>query len=120
MSTKTRIGNGERLGHWLGGMWRTYARGEKRVTGMLVAHGWSTGLAKTLLRAAKLALLVVLFYVAFWVVVVLVLAVMCLWMIVHADLEPDEDQPEWREGHSGWGLYDKSEWRHDPGGPDDP
>lgn len=36
MDTKTRISNAERLGRWVGGMWRAGVRRERRLAGWLV------------------------------------------------------------------------------------
>ncbi len=119
MSTKTHISNGERLGRWLGGMWRGYVQGEHHAVGALVARGWSAGLAKTLPWIVKLGVLAILLYVAFWVAFVLALAVMCLWMVAHADLEQDDPQPEWRDGLLGFGLYHPDGSRIDPHDPDE-
>lgn len=100
--------------------WRGYRQGERRLMQRLVRRGWPAAAAQALAWAARLAVLCVLLYTAFWVAVVLFVAVAVLWMADHAD--PRDWEPvevEWRDGHSGWGLYDKTEWRHDPGSPDD-
>ncbi len=39
MDTKTRISNAERLGRWVGGMWRAGVRRERRLAGWLVVRG---------------------------------------------------------------------------------
>ncbi|CAN7547196.1 DUF3742 family protein [Caballeronia sp. LjRoot31] len=38
MSTKTRYSNAERLGHWVGGIWRAYARRENHAAAWLAAQ----------------------------------------------------------------------------------
>lgn len=100
--------------------WRTYRQCERRLMHRLARRGWQTGAALALAWAARLAVLSVLLYTAFWGALVLLVAAVALWMADHAD--PRDWEPvevEWRDGYSGWGLYDKTEWRHDPGSPDD-
>lgn len=106
MSTKTHRSNAERTGYWLGGMWRAYARRERQVVAWLVARGLPAGGATAFLWVVKLGVLALLFYVAFWLALLLVFAVVAAWVARNAD--PDEDETattEWRYGHSGWGLY---------------
>ena len=63
-----------------------------------------------------------LLYAAFWLAAPLALLLVAAWYFRTAaawEVE-DESKPEWREGHAGFGLYDKNEWRHDMGDPDKP
>ncbi|VFR31992.1 hypothetical protein ANK1_4052 [plant metagenome] len=80
MSTKNRISNAERLGRWLGGLWRGYVRRERRTAGWLVARGVPAGGATVLLWIVKLAVLGVLLYAAFWLALLLVFAVAASWV----------------------------------------
>ncbi len=71
--------------------------------------------ARATLLIIELGLFCVLLYAAFWVAVLLLFAVAVAW-VGHSLLYLDDDnKQEWREGHSGFGLYDKTEWRHDMG-----
>ncbi|HIE4272023.1 TPA: DUF3742 family protein [Pseudomonas aeruginosa] len=79
MNTKTRISNAERFGRWAGRMWWGFIRREHQVVGWLVACGLSAGTATALLWGAKLVVLGVLLYVAFWLVLLLVFAIMAGW-----------------------------------------
>lgn len=119
MSTKTHRSNTERLGRWLGWMWRAYARREREAAVWLMTQGVPAGGAAVLLWAVKLGLLAILFYVAFWLALLLIFAAVTAWVAEHADLNQEEQQPEWREGPKGFGLYDKSDWRIDPHVSDD-
>ncbi|MOA69184.1 hypothetical protein D3C78_1972190 [compost metagenome] len=49
----------------------------------------------------------------------LAFAVIAAWLTQHAD-EDDEKQSELRDGHSGVGLYGKSDLRIDMGDPNEP
>lgn len=102
-----------RLGYGAGRVWRGFLRREHEAVRWLAARGWSVGLAKALLLGAKALLLVALLYVAFWLAVVLALVVMCLWLIEHAQPGGINWAWEWRDGHSGYGLYDEYDSRRD-------
>ncbi len=92
---------------------------EARVVRGLMARGVPAALAKALPWAVKLLLLAVLAYAALWLAVLLVLGVVVVVVVSHGtQAEDDPDAAEWREGHSGFGLYDKNEWRRDMGDPD--
>ncbi len=79
MTTKTRPGNAERLGRWLGGLWRGFMRQERGVSGWLIARGMPAGSATALLWIVKLAVLGALLYVAFWIALLLVFVVAAAW-----------------------------------------
>ncbi len=71
-----------------------------------------------LLWTAKLAVLGLLLYVAFWLAMLLVFAVVAAW--VARNLGPDETpEPEWRNGPAGFGLYTYDGYRIDPHVSDD-
>lgn len=57
MNTKTRPSNAERLGLWLGGLWRGSIRRERQVAGWLAAQGVPAIGAAALLWIVKLAVL---------------------------------------------------------------
>lgn len=116
MDTKARISNAERFGRRIGGMWRGFVRREHQVAHWLVACGLSAGAATALLWVVKLALLGVLLYTMFWLALLLVFALVAA-SIAGRKLSYKEE-PEWRMGLSGYGLY-RGDTRIDPGNPDD-
>ncbi|MCL4760061.1 MAG: DUF3742 family protein [Rhodocyclaceae bacterium] len=89
MNTKTRLGNAERFGRWLGGLWRGFMRQERGVARWLVARGMPAVGAMALLWTAKLAVLGLLLYVAFWLAMLLVFAAVAAW--VAAQTSPDRE-----------------------------
>lgn len=119
MNASTHISSAERMGGALGRVWKKWRRLDDRLCRRLVAYGLADGLAKVVLWAIKLIVLGALFYAAFWVALILAIALAVAGLAQHADFREDEDKPEWRDGHSGFGLYDQREWRHDMGGPDE-
>ncbi|HRJ79393.1 MAG TPA: DUF3742 family protein [Planctomycetota bacterium] len=114
MKPAAQITFAERAGRALGQMWRAGTRLERKAYAWLVARG----LAKGALWAVKLAVLAILLYAAFWVALLLVFAVVAAWVARNGGLDEDDQEPEWRMGLSGYGLY-RGDTRIDPGGPDD-
>jgi hypothetical protein len=120
VKTATQTTFVERLGRALGRAWRGCVRLDQRANDWLLSQGWSTGLTRTTLLVTKLAVLGVLAYAAFWLAVLFVMLILVAW-VMRCDISgtaDDDNKPEWREGHGGFGLYDKNEWRHDMGDPD--
>ena len=78
------------------------------------------GAATAVLWIVKLAVLGVLLYSAFWRALLLAFAVIAAWMVrnVDADESSDDDEPQWRNGLDGYGLY-RGEVRIDGGSADD-
>lgn len=103
-----------------GRAWRGYLRREQRVAGWLVTRGVPAGAATAVLWIVKLAVLGVLLYSAFWLALLLAFAVIAAWMVrnVDADESSDDDEPQWRNGLDGYGLY-RGEVRIDGGSADD-
>lgn len=116
MKPAARTSSAERMGQTLGRLWRGCLRHERTVNSWLVAQGLPAGVAKVVSLLIKLVALGVLLYVAFWLALLLVFAVVAA--SVAGGKSPDEDEPEWRMGVSGYGLY-RGDTRIDPGNPDD-
>lgn len=116
MKTTAQTTFAELAGRTLGRLWRGCVRLDRRAMQALVAKGWKPGVAKGVMLLVKIAAFGVLLYAAFWMALLLLCIVVVARMAWQHD--SDDDKPEWREGHSGFGLYDKSEWRHDMGDPD--
>ena len=104
MNTTTRISTAERLGRTLGRGWRAYARGERRASNWLVSKGVPVVGATVLVWVAKLAVLGVLLYVAFWFALVLLGVAAAGWAAAANTLDEDE-----------WPFTDLTELRKTPG-----
>ena len=117
MNTTARISTAERLGRTLGRGWRAYVRGERRASNWLVSKGVPQAGASVFVWAIKL---VVLFYVAFWMTLLLV----GLLLVSHGFRGSSDDfsQPrdELRHGEAGFGLYSSDGYRLDPHDPNNP
>lgn len=105
MDMKTQIGKSERFGRWLGRGWRGYARRERRASAWLVARGAPAVAATALLRIIKLTVMGVLLYAAFWLTLLLLLAVAAVW-VIEKRLSDEEDE---------WPFSDLNELRKSPG-----
>ena len=121
MTTNTHNGSwSHRLGRGAGRAWRGYLRREQRVAGWLVTRGVPASAATAVLWVVKLAVLGVLLYTAFWLALLLAFAAIAAWMVRNADADEssDDDEPQWRNGLDGYGLY-RGEVRIDGGSADD-
>ena len=92
MDTTTRSSIAKRFVRWFGQVWRAYLRREHRVVVWLVSVGIPGGVATALVWAVKLAVLGVLFYVAFW------LALIFLFVVALARSAGSSDAAKAEEG----------------------
>ncbi|MBN0350450.1 DUF3742 family protein, partial [Pseudomonas aeruginosa] len=86
MNTTTRISTSERLGRTVGRGWRTYVRGERRLSNWLASKGVPVVGAAMGLWVVKLVALGVLLYTASWLALLLVAAVVAAWVARNAGL----------------------------------
>ncbi|MCE0919452.1 DUF3742 family protein [Pseudomonas alloputida] len=114
MNTTTRISTSERLGRTVGRGWRTYVRGERRLSNWLASKGVPVVGAAMGLWVVKLVALGVLLYTASWLALLLVAAVVAAWVARNAGLDDDPTEPEWRNGPARFGLYTYDGFRIDP------
>src|SRR3546814_10070184 len=85
MNMTTRISKAERVGRWLARGWRGYVRGERWLSGWLVAQGVSASVATILRWTFNLVALGVLLYAAFWLALLLVFAIAAAWAANNTD-----------------------------------
>lgn len=105
MKPSAQTSSAERLGQASGRIWRGYRRQERKVSSWLVEHGVSAGGVAALLWMVKLVLLGVLLYVAFWLALLLVFAIIAAWALQRG--APDEEFE--------WSFTDLDELRKTPG-----
>lgn len=108
----------ERAGRLVGRAWRVFVRQEARAIRWLASHRLPIGMAQLLLWIVKLVVFGVLLYAAFWLVLLLVFAVIAAWVARNVDQRSEDQEPEWRNGWEGYGLY-RSGVRIDVGGTDE-
>ncbi|ARL24652.1 DUF3742 family protein [Burkholderia pseudomallei] len=104
MKTTAHTTVAERIGRGLGHAWFAIRRQEVRVVQHLMHQGLSRGVATFILWAAKLLVLGVLLYAAFWLTLVAIFVFAAAWLARHAD--HDSAQGEWRNGQEGYGYYE--------------
>lgn len=109
MKTSTHTTFAERIGQMLGHAWIAYKREERRVAQWMVGKGLAAGTANIVMWGAKLLVLGVLLYVAFWLTLVVMFVFAAAWVARNAD-ETTEDPPHWRANeerdHRQSGFYD--------------
>ncbi|GHU08606.1 hypothetical protein FACS1894158_17960 [Betaproteobacteria bacterium] len=115
MTSAVQTSFAEHMGRTLGRMWKAALRLERKADDYLVAQGMNANLARGMLWAVKLALLALLLYGAFWVALLLGFAFFGAWAIRHTDWEAENDEPEWKYDHLGFGLYNPDGLRIDSG-----
>lgn len=110
----------ERTGRTMGRIWRGFLRQNRRANEWLIAHGVPEEGAQAVLCAVKLLVLGVLLYAVSWLVLLLAFAILAAWVARNsdADVSSDDDEPQWRNGLDGYGLY-RGEIRIDGGSADD-
>ncbi|MCW5711749.1 DUF3742 family protein [Shinella sumterensis] len=96
---------------------RGWAHCEHHVAGWLVANGVAPSAAQLLLDGVKFAALGTFFFAASWLAALVLFVIAVAWIVPLARWQ-DNEEPEWRMGWSGYGLY-RGEDRIDPGDPYD-
>ncbi len=120
MTTTSRPSWAHRLGEGAGHAWRWLARQDRRAAVWLTTQGLSAGAAKAMSWVAKLLVLGDLLYVAFWLVLLLMLGLIAVWAVQSKDWDAaHSNEAEWRQGPAGYGLYTSDDYRIDPHDPED-
>jgi hypothetical protein len=117
MKTAAQASFAERTGRAAAAMWHVCVLLDLQAGQRLAAKGWPPRLARVLIRVTELFALVALSYAALWAALAVSFLFLAAWIAARS-MAFRRNDPEWREGHAGFGLYDKTEWRHDMGDPD--
>lgn len=119
MPPQPRLNIAERFGQWLGSVWRGYRRRERQVARWLIGHGLPSNFAMGGLWLVRLLVLGVLLYFSFWLVLLVIIAMLARASAQKpTDSLTDDEKDEWRMGWSGYGLY-RDDTRIDPGSDDE-
>jgi fatty acid desaturase len=107
--------NAERAGRWLGRAWRGYAQKEARAVRWLAGNGLPGGVVRLLFWIVAIAVFGVLLYAAFWLALLLLVAV----ILASLTRDSDHDDPEeWAIGdqanHKKSVFYDPINYSDDP------
>jgi hypothetical protein len=103
----------ERIGRMLARAWRGFLRREKDAREWLTAQGLPPIVAQALPLILRFAVLGVALYVAFWLAMLLVLAVMTAGSARNCNWNWMREEPEWKDGPVGYGLYTYDGFRID-------
>lgn len=115
MPTQAHPSLAERFGRRLGLGWRAYLRLERQTVAQALERDVPRAITIGGLWLVRLLLLGGLLYVASWVGLLMAVAVLAAWVACKPPSSDDEES-EWREGPSGFGLY-HGDTRIDPGDP---
>ena len=113
MKTHHDASSGERTGAAFARALRRLLRQERRVIAWLVSMGWSSTIAKCVVRAVELVVLCAVLYAASWLALLLAFVLAAAWLARSVGDE-DNDAPEWRNGVMGFGMYARDGHRIDP------
>lgn len=95
----------EHVGRALGRVWRSCVRLDRKANGWLVAQGLAPGVAKAALLVVKLVAVGLLVYAAFWLALLVAIAVVAAWVARNAEQnEPEE-----------WAIGEQAEHKNNPG-----
>lgn len=111
------VSRAERAGGALGRLWKKWLRLDDKICSRLATFGLPKGFTKFVLWAIKLSAIGALFYAAFWAAVLLLLGVVALGIVRYSGtglIDVKQPEYEYRDGHSGIGLYDEFDLRVDP------
>ncbi|WP_397458514.1 DUF3742 family protein [Pseudomonas asplenii] len=115
MTCYPKTSKAERVGHWLGKAYRALLRHEWRMRLWLVVHGLPATAAAVIAWSIRLIFLALL--VSFSLLLLAVLVVMLFLIgrgVALSDLSYPVPETQWRDGHSGYGLYSRDGYRIDP------
>jgi hypothetical protein len=105
----------ETAGRWLGGTVRRLTFRDGRVTRV----GHLPIVARVVLWTVGFVAVTLLVVIAFWFALLVGVMLILAMVLPHISRSSDDVEPEWRQGVRGFGLYDANEFRIDPHDPDD-
>ena len=114
MSSNAHNGYAQRAAHWVGHVWQKLLRGEKQLAARLVQNGVPVGVSRFAIWVIRFAALAAILSVSFVFVLLIATLALIARALANADPSIDRDQPEWRNGVSGFGLYNQEGYRIDP------
>ena len=104
MPTQPHASLAERFGRRLGLVWRTFLRLERQTVAQALERGVPRAITSGGIWLVRLLIMGGLLYVASWVGLLLAVLVLVAWVACRPSIPADE-QPQWRMGISGYGLY---------------
>lgn len=113
MTRNFRMHRAETAARWFGRLVRQLTLRNGRATRI----GRTPVAARVLLWAVGLAILIALLLVTFWLALVVLCVLIAVKLLPHIGQSSDPDDPEWRQGLLGFGLYDHKGFRIDPHDP---
>ncbi|WP_055136586.1 DUF3742 family protein [Pseudomonas corrugata] len=109
----------EKLGEYAGRCWRSYLRVLDRLSGGLQRAGAPYALSRMIAWGLQALVLFVLLYVAFWITIIFIVVALGSSGLLDRSSGVGGLGAEWRDGPSGFGIYDQAGVRIDPHDPDE-
>ncbi|WP_307941990.1 DUF3742 family protein [Pseudomonas mosselii] len=119
MKQRKRMSIPERVCRWAGRAWCAYLKHEKALTRWCVVRGVPALCVTLCIWVIKLIAMGVALYFMFWIAFFAALAIAAMRILANGATGPEEPASEWRDGLSGYGLYDSKGFRIDPHDPDE-
>jgi hypothetical protein len=110
----------EHAGARLGRVWRALRTREKQLIRWLVVRGCPAAVAYSLIWIIRFAIFGLMLYTSVIVALIVLAALIIGNLVSRASLSNRYEEPEWRYGLLGFGLYERDGTRVDPHDPNDP
>jgi hypothetical protein len=115
MKNSQGTSNAERVGAWLGRLWRLLGRREVHVTRWMINRGLAPTLAKGIVWTAKLAIIAMILYAALWFAIAVAFVVVVATLARHSDYVHGERMDSGEQADHRKGLfYDPIVYNDDP------
>ncbi len=101
---QNRLTTAARFGGWLGGRWKKILAFQVQLSNWLHSMGVPSVIARSLIWILNICVVGCLLYVAFWIAVLVLLAIGVARLATHSVMSVDEG--EWRSGSEGYGYYE--------------
>ncbi|WP_460322782.1 DUF3742 family protein [Pseudomonas ogarae] len=119
MSEKDRPSRAERLGERFGQCWKCYSHVLNKISHRLQRWGIPSALSRMAVWVMQGAAIAGLLYVAFWITLIAIIASLAASGFFSLATRANDFSADWRDGPSGFGLYDQTGVRIDPYDPDE-
>jgi hypothetical protein len=114
VANMARAGKAKRIGTWLGTLGKNYLRIEKSLRVWLCHIGVPSFLARILGWCLHAVTIGVLLEISVWVALFALIAVVVTSGLFRSECGTNDYGSEWKDGSTGFGLYDQNGVRLDP------
>lgn len=119
MNEKDQPSRAKRLGEYVGRCWKCYSRALDKISHRLQQAGVPFALSRMAVWIMQVVAITGLLYVAFWITLIVIIASLGVSGFFSPPTRTNHFSADWRDGPSGFGLYDQTGARIDPYDPDE-